>query len=75
VPCNPLFASTCTYRLCSMSIYRMLKRVISQGWSRASKAIFAIARSVSKIWSDSRYRLNLVRWLPGLVGSEGECES
>jgi hypothetical protein len=58
-----------------MSVYCMPERVFSRGWIQALEAIFATARSVSEIQPDSRYGLNLVRWLPGIVCSEGEYES
>jgi hypothetical protein len=66
--------SACPYR-CGTSVYRMLKLGSSRGHCSQPKPQSQIARSVSEIRPDSRYGLNLVRWLPGLVCSEGEYES
>jgi hypothetical protein len=60
---------------CGTSVYRMLKLGSSRGHCSQPKPQSQTARFVSEIQPGSRYGLNLVRWLPGFVCSEGECES
>jgi hypothetical protein len=56
-PC--LFLHACIG--CGMSVYRMLKRVASCGWSRISEAVDTSARFISEIQPDSRWvQLSLV---------------